>query len=97
MAKGFADSGAKPHFIGHRERLRERPGIPQRQRPSEREHQREGRGARLSSRDETSASRCSNGTSRDLRARIARDLAPGLARIPRDDAIGLHEYVEVSK
>jgi DNA repair protein RadC len=24
MAKGFADSGAKPHFIGHRERLRER-------------------------------------------------------------------------
>jgi len=24
MAKGFADSGAKPHYIGHRERLRER-------------------------------------------------------------------------
>ena len=24
MAKGFADLGAKPHFIGHRERLRER-------------------------------------------------------------------------
>jgi NADH dehydrogenase/NADH:ubiquinone oxidoreductase subunit G len=39
----------------------------------------------------------SNGTSRELRARIARDLAPGLARIPRDDAAGLHEYVEVSK
>jgi NADH dehydrogenase/NADH:ubiquinone oxidoreductase subunit G len=39
----------------------------------------------------------SNGTSRPLRARIARDLAPGLARIPRDDATGLHEFVEVSK
>jgi NADH dehydrogenase/NADH:ubiquinone oxidoreductase subunit G len=39
----------------------------------------------------------SNGTSRELRARIARDLAPGLARIPRDDATGLHEFVEVSK
>ena len=24
MAKGFADSGAKPHYLGHRERLRER-------------------------------------------------------------------------
>jgi anaerobic selenocysteine-containing dehydrogenase len=39
----------------------------------------------------------SNGTGRELRARIARDLAPGLARIPRDDATGLHEFVEVSK
>jgi NADH dehydrogenase/NADH:ubiquinone oxidoreductase subunit G len=39
----------------------------------------------------------SNGTSRELRARIARDLAPGLARIPRDDATGLHEFVEVVK
>jgi len=39
----------------------------------------------------------SNGTSRELRARIARDLAPGLVRIPRDDATGLHEFVEVSK
>jgi predicted molibdopterin-dependent oxidoreductase YjgC len=39
----------------------------------------------------------SNGTSKELRARVARDLAPGLARIPRDDAIGLHEYVEVTK
>jgi predicted molibdopterin-dependent oxidoreductase YjgC len=39
----------------------------------------------------------SNGTSRELRARIARDLMPGVARVPRDDAIGLHEYVEVSK
>jgi NADH dehydrogenase/NADH:ubiquinone oxidoreductase subunit G len=39
----------------------------------------------------------SNGTSRELRARIARDLAPGLARIPRDDAVGFHDYVEVSK
>jgi NADH dehydrogenase/NADH:ubiquinone oxidoreductase subunit G len=39
----------------------------------------------------------SNGTSRELRARIARDLAPGLARIPRDDAAGLHDFVEVVK
>lgn len=39
----------------------------------------------------------SNGTSRELRARIARDLMPGVARVPRDDAVGLHEYVEVSK
>jgi NADH dehydrogenase/NADH:ubiquinone oxidoreductase subunit G len=39
----------------------------------------------------------SNGTSRELRARIARDLAPGLARIPRDDATGLHEFVQVAK
>ena len=39
----------------------------------------------------------SNGTSRELRARIARDLAPGLARIPRDDATGLHDIVEVAK
>jgi NADH dehydrogenase/NADH:ubiquinone oxidoreductase subunit G len=38
----------------------------------------------------------SNGTSRALRARIARDLAPGLVRIPHDDAAGLHELVEVS-
>ena len=39
----------------------------------------------------------SNGTSKELRARIARDVVPGLVRIPRDDAVGLHEYVEVSK
>jgi NADH dehydrogenase/NADH:ubiquinone oxidoreductase subunit G len=39
----------------------------------------------------------SNGTSRELRARIARDLAAGLVRIPRDDAVGLHDYVEVSR
>src|SRR5262249_40252063 len=39
----------------------------------------------------------SNGTSRDLRARIARDLTPGLVRIPLGDAAGLHEYVEVSR
>jgi hypothetical protein len=32
-----------------------------------------------------------------LRARIARDLAPGLVRIPRDDAVGLHDIVEVVK
>jgi anaerobic selenocysteine-containing dehydrogenase len=39
----------------------------------------------------------SYGASRELRARIARDLAPGLARIPRDNATGLHDFVEVSK
>jgi len=39
----------------------------------------------------------SNGTARELRARIAHDLAPGLVRIPRDDAAGLHEDVEVSR
>jgi NADH dehydrogenase/NADH:ubiquinone oxidoreductase subunit G len=39
----------------------------------------------------------SNGTSRKLRARLARDLTPGVVRIPRDDASGLHELVEVSK
>ena len=39
----------------------------------------------------------SNGTSYELRARIARDLAPGLVRIPRDDAVGLHDIVEVVK
>jgi anaerobic selenocysteine-containing dehydrogenase len=39
----------------------------------------------------------SNGTSRELRARIARDLVPGLVRIPSGDATGLHEFVEVTK
>jgi NADH dehydrogenase/NADH:ubiquinone oxidoreductase subunit G len=39
----------------------------------------------------------SNGTSRELRARVARDLTPGLVRVPRDDAVGLHDYVEVAK
>ena len=39
----------------------------------------------------------SNGTSRRLRARIARDLPAGAVRIPRDDAAGLHELVEVTK
>jgi NADH dehydrogenase/NADH:ubiquinone oxidoreductase subunit G len=39
----------------------------------------------------------SNGTSVTLRARIARDLPPGAVRIPRDDATGLHELVEVSR
>ena len=39
----------------------------------------------------------SNGTSRRLRARIALDLAPGLARIPRGDAEGMHDTVEVSR
>src|SRR5581483_4738890 len=39
----------------------------------------------------------SNGTSVALRARIARDLAPGVARVPRNDAQGLHDLVEVRK
>jgi NADH dehydrogenase/NADH:ubiquinone oxidoreductase subunit G len=39
----------------------------------------------------------SNGTSVELRARIARDLAPGIVRVPRDDAAGLHAHVEVSR
>jgi NADH dehydrogenase/NADH:ubiquinone oxidoreductase subunit G len=39
----------------------------------------------------------SNGTSVTLRARIAADLPAGAVRIPRDDAAGLHELVEVSK
>jgi NADH-quinone oxidoreductase subunit G len=38
----------------------------------------------------------SNGTSLELRARIARDLAQGVVRIPRDDAGDLHATVEVS-
>jgi NADH dehydrogenase/NADH:ubiquinone oxidoreductase subunit G len=37
----------------------------------------------------------SNGTTRELRARIARDLTTGLVRIPRNDAAGLHDIVEV--
>jgi NADH dehydrogenase/NADH:ubiquinone oxidoreductase subunit G len=39
----------------------------------------------------------SNGTSLSLRARIARDLPAGTARLPRDEAKGLHDFVEVSK
>jgi predicted molibdopterin-dependent oxidoreductase YjgC len=39
----------------------------------------------------------SNGTSRTFRARLARDLTPGFVRIPRDDALGLHELVEVRR
>jgi predicted molibdopterin-dependent oxidoreductase YjgC len=38
----------------------------------------------------------SNGTSRELLARIARDLTPGMARIPLGDAAGLHDFVEVT-
>jgi NADH dehydrogenase/NADH:ubiquinone oxidoreductase subunit G len=38
----------------------------------------------------------SNGTSLELRARIARDLQAGVVRIARDDAGDLHENVEVS-
>ncbi len=39
----------------------------------------------------------SNGTSRSLRARIARDLPAGTVRVPRADAAGLHDIVEVRK
>ncbi|HWE83104.1 MAG TPA: 2Fe-2S iron-sulfur cluster-binding protein [Gaiellaceae bacterium] len=39
----------------------------------------------------------SNGTSRRLRARLARDLAPGTVRMPRDEAVGLHDHVEVTR
>jgi NADH dehydrogenase/NADH:ubiquinone oxidoreductase subunit G len=38
----------------------------------------------------------SNGTSLELRARVASDLPPGIVRMPRTDAAGLHELVEVS-
>ena len=38
----------------------------------------------------------SNGTSVELRARIARDLAAGVVRIAQDDAADLHATVEVS-
>jgi len=38
----------------------------------------------------------SNGTSVELRARIARDLAPGAVRVSVDDAGGLHATVEVT-
>jgi NADH dehydrogenase/NADH:ubiquinone oxidoreductase subunit G len=38
----------------------------------------------------------SNGTSLDLRARVARDLAAGTVRIPRDHAGDLHPTVEVT-
>ena len=37
----------------------------------------------------------SNGTSVELRARIARDLAAGAVRIPQEHAVGLHPTVEV--
>ena len=38
----------------------------------------------------------SNGTSVELRARIARDLAAGTVRVARDDAGDLHANVEVT-
>ncbi len=38
----------------------------------------------------------SNGTSRELRARLASDLTAGTVRLTRDDAEGLHDHVEVS-
>jgi NADH dehydrogenase/NADH:ubiquinone oxidoreductase subunit G len=37
----------------------------------------------------------SNGTSRELRARVAGDLPAGYARLPRTEAEGLHDFVEV--
>jgi anaerobic selenocysteine-containing dehydrogenase len=37
----------------------------------------------------------SNGTSLELRARIARDLRAGVVRVPRDHAGDLHATVEV--
>jgi anaerobic selenocysteine-containing dehydrogenase len=39
----------------------------------------------------------SNGTSLSLRARIASDVPAGMARMPRTEAEGLHDLVEVSK
>jgi anaerobic selenocysteine-containing dehydrogenase len=39
----------------------------------------------------------SNGTSLELRARIASDLPAGMARMPRPEAEGLHAVVEVRK
>jgi NADH dehydrogenase/NADH:ubiquinone oxidoreductase subunit G len=39
----------------------------------------------------------SNGTSRELRARLATDVVSGTVRIQRDDAEGLHAYVEVRR
>jgi NADH dehydrogenase/NADH:ubiquinone oxidoreductase subunit G len=39
----------------------------------------------------------SNGTSLTLRARIAKDLPAGMVRMPRDEAEGLHELVEVRR
>ena len=38
----------------------------------------------------------SNGTSIELRARIARDLQSGVVRVPRDHAGDLHATVEVT-
>ncbi|MEI8104657.1 MAG: 2Fe-2S iron-sulfur cluster-binding protein [Actinomycetes bacterium] len=39
----------------------------------------------------------SNGTSLEFRARVARDLPTGAVRIPRADAAGLHDFVEVTR
>jgi NADH dehydrogenase/NADH:ubiquinone oxidoreductase subunit G len=39
----------------------------------------------------------SNGTSREFRVRVQRDLAPGIVRVPRDEAAGLHESVDVTR
>jgi NADH dehydrogenase/NADH:ubiquinone oxidoreductase subunit G len=39
----------------------------------------------------------SNGTSRELRARLSSDVRAGAVRLARDDAEGLHAFVEVTK
>ena len=46
-------------------------------------------------RNGTTVTVSSNGTSRELRARIGRDLAAGTVRIPEEHAAGLHDVVEV--
>ena len=67
-------------------------------------HRREGevelapadaRKRKIAAGDEVTVS--SNGTSRRLRARIARDLPAGAVRVTKTDAEGLHDHVEVAK
>jgi NADH dehydrogenase/NADH:ubiquinone oxidoreductase subunit G len=55
----------------------------------------DARARRIADGDQVTVS--SNGTSKRLRARIASDLPTGAVRIPRDDAAGLHDHVEVVK
>ena len=49
------------------------------------------------SRRATSSRSARTGRRVELRARIARDLPPGTVRMPRGDADGLHDFVEVSE
>jgi NADH dehydrogenase/NADH:ubiquinone oxidoreductase subunit G len=58
-------------------------------------HPADARSRKIAAGDEVSVR--SNGTSRRLRARLARDLAPGTVRISRADAAGLHDHVEVAR